>query len=74
MIKILERAIQKVQALPQHQQEYAAFVLEEIAAERGEAQVSDEESRMIQEGIDAADRGDFASPEDVEAVLGRYRL
>lgn len=30
--------------------------------------------RRVQEGIAAADRGDFASPEEVDRVLNKYRL
>jgi predicted transcriptional regulator len=29
--------------------------------------------RRVQDGIDAADRGDFASEEDVERVFNKYR-
>lgn len=29
--------------------------------------------RRVEEGKAAADRGDFASPEEVERVLGKYR-
>ncbi len=29
--------------------------------------------RSVSEGLEAADRGDFASPEEVERVLDKYR-
>ena len=74
MIKVLEQAIEKVRTLSEDRQAYAAQVLEEIASESGDAyRLSDDERRLLREGIDAADRGDFASEKEVEAVLGRYR-
>jgi hypothetical protein len=33
----------------------------------------DAERVLLREGVEAADRGDFASDADVEAVLSRYR-
>ena len=73
MIKVLEQAIEKVKSLSKDRQAYAAYVLEEIAADVDGADMTDEERRLVQEGIDAADRGEFANEEDVQAVLGRYR-
>jgi len=74
MIKVLEQAIEKIRALPEERQAYAAHVLEEIASEADEVPpLSDDERRLLREGVEAADRGDFASEEDVEAVLSRYR-
>jgi len=72
MIKILERAIEKVRALPRDRQAYAALVLEEIAAEsQNDYRVSDDERHRIHEAIDELDRGEIASQADVEAVLRR---
>ena len=74
MIKVLEQAIEKVRALPEDRQVRAALALEEIASETdGTYRLSDEERALLREGVDAADRGDFASEADVEAVLSRYR-
>jgi hypothetical protein len=72
MIKVLERAIEKVKALPRDRQAYAASVLEEIAAEGQDVyHMSDDERRRIHEAIDELDRGEIASLTDVEAVLRR---
>jgi len=74
MIKVLEQAIEKVRTLPEDRQVRAALALEEIASETdGPYRLSDAERALLREGVDAADRGDFASEVDVEAVLSRYR-
>ncbi len=74
MIKVLEQAIEKVRKLPKEQQEYAAEVLEQIA-EAGEAVyvLSEEERRLIREGLDELDRGEAPSEAEVRAVFDKYR-
>jgi predicted transcriptional regulator len=74
MIKVLEQAIEKVRKLPREQQEYAAEVLEQIA-EAGEVVyvLSDEERRLVQEGLTELDRGEMASEDEVRAVFDKYR-
>ena len=71
MIKVLEQAIEKVKALPKERQEYVAEVLEEIAAENDVYRMTDEERRLVREGLDELDRGEYASDAAVEAVLRR---
>lgn len=74
MIKALEQAIEKVKALPQERQEYAAEVLEEIAsADDAVYPLSDEERRLVREGLAELDRGEVASETDVRAVFDKYR-
>ena len=74
MIKALEQAIEKVKALPQERQEYAAEVLEEIAsADNAVYPLSDEERRLVREGLAELDRGEVASEADVRAVFDKYR-
>jgi hypothetical protein len=75
MIKVLEQAIEKVKKLPREQQEYAAEMLEQIAA-TGEAVyvLSDEERRLVREGLDELDRDEVASEEEVRAVFDKYRV
>ena len=74
MIKVLEQAIEKVRKLPKEQQEYAAEVLEQIA-ETGDAiySLSDEERRLVREGLEELDRGEVASEAEVRAVFDKYR-
>jgi hypothetical protein len=72
MIKVLEQAIEKVKALPSDRQAYAAHVLEEIAAETGDVYpLTDEERKLVREGLAELDRGEYASDSDVEKVLRR---
>jgi hypothetical protein len=74
MIKVLEIAIDKVKQLSKEQQEYAAELLEEIAATGNDIyRLSDEERRLVNEGLAELDRGEFASEADVRAVFDKYR-
>ena len=74
MINVLEQAIEKVKTLSKERQEYAAEVLEQIAA-AGDAvySLSDDERQLIHEGLAELDRGDAASEADVRAVFDKYR-
>jgi hypothetical protein len=74
MIKALEKAIEKIKALPMERQEYAAAVLEEIAADDGTVyQLSEEEDRLLQEAIDELEGGQRATDAEVRAVYDKYR-
>jgi predicted transcriptional regulator len=74
MIKALEQAIEKVKALSEERQEYAAEVLEQIAAAGDEVyRLSEEERRLVQEGLAELDRGEVASEAEVRAVFDKYR-
>jgi predicted transcriptional regulator len=75
MIKALERAIEKIKTLSEQRQQYAAEVLEEIA-ELGDDEVyrlSDEERRLVHQGLTELDRGEVASETEVRAVFDKYR-
>ena len=74
MIKVLEQAIEKVKTLSAERQEYAAEVLEQIA-DAGDAvyHLSDDERRMVREGLAELDRGEFATEAEVRAVFDKYR-
>ena len=73
MIKILEQAIEKVQALPQDKQAYAAFVLEEIAADEV-YQLSDDERRLVREGLADLDAGRVVSDADMALFWDRHKV
>ena len=74
MIKVLEDAIEKVKTLSAQRQEYAAEVLEHIAAAGDEVyRLSDEERRLVREGIDDLDAGRVVSETDMTAVWNRNR-
>jgi predicted transcriptional regulator len=74
MIKVLEQAIEKIRRLPRERQEYAAEILEQIAEFGDDVYfLSDEERRLVREGLDELDRGEVASEAEVRAVFDRYR-
>ena len=74
MIKVLEEAIEKVKALSPERQEYAAEVLEHIAQAGDQVyRLSDEERRLVREGLAELDRGEAATEEEVRAVFDKYR-
>lgn len=71
MIKVLEQAIEKARTLPKERQEYIAEVIEEIAAEGDFYQLTDDERRLVREGTDELDRGEYASEAQIDAALRR---
>jgi peptidoglycan hydrolase CwlO-like protein len=74
MIKALQQAIEKVKALSRERQEYAAELLEQIANANDEMyRLSDEERRLVREGLAELDRGEAASDAEVRAVFDKYR-
>jgi predicted transcriptional regulator len=73
VIKVLEQAIEKVKALPRERQEYAAEVLEQIAAGDALYPLSDEERALVREGLAELDRGELATEAQVRAVCDKYR-
>jgi predicted transcriptional regulator len=75
MIKALERAIEKIKTLPEERQEYAATVLEQIAEEGCEEtyRLSDDERRLVAEGLADLDAGRVVSAEDMARFWKRHR-
>ena len=74
MIKALEEAIAKVKKLSQERQEYAAELLEQIAEADDEVYaLSEEERRLVREGLAELDRGESASDAEVRGVFDKYR-
>jgi len=73
MIKVLEKAIEKVRKLPEDRQAYAAEVLEQIAAQHhGVFQIPDDHIAAVMEGLEQAERGEFATDEEVKAFFARH--
>lgn len=74
MIKILEDAIEKVKAMSVERQRYAARVLEQIAEAGDDVyRLSEEERRLVREGIADFDAGRIVSDADMEAFWRRHR-
>lgn len=76
MIKAVEDAIAKVSKLPEDRQAYVAEVLEQIAeSDRSDVFViPDDHLPGIFEGLAQAERGEFASDEDIAALWKKYGL
>jgi predicted transcriptional regulator len=74
MIKALEQAIEKVKKLSRERQEYAAEVLEQIAETDDQVYaLTDEERRLVREGLAELDRGEVATDAEVRVVFDKYR-
>jgi DNA-binding protein H-NS len=74
MIKALEQAIEKIKGLSKERQEYAAEVLEHIAQADDEIyHLTDDERRLVDEGLAELDRGEAASEVEVRTVFDKYR-
>jgi hypothetical protein len=75
MNKLLETAVEKVQALPPEMQEQAARILRAYAGDEEPILVlTAEEEADLMEAQAERERGDFASSEEVERVLAQFRL
>jgi predicted transcriptional regulator len=75
MTKVLEDAIEKVRRLPEDRQAYVAEVLEQIAAAGSDPFVVPEEHRAaVLEGLGQAERGEFASEEEMTALWKKCGL
>lgn len=74
VIKVLEQAIDKVRTLSAQRQQYAAEVLERIAA-AGDAvyQLTDEERGLVREGLADLDAGRIVSDADMASFWDRHR-
>lgn len=74
MNKRLETLIERVSALPEEAQDELLDHVALIEARRsGVYHLSDDERAAIKKGLEAAERGEFATDEEVEAVFSRYR-
>jgi phage-related protein len=73
MTKLLEQAIEEVRKLPESEQDEAAellFALSEIA--KGPYQLSEEELAAVEKGLAAAERGEFATDEEMDEFFRRH--
>ena len=76
MTDLLEQAIERVRTLPPETQDDFARVLLRLAGQDSEQvyQLTPEEEADLDEAEKEIARGEFATDEEVAAVLGRYRL
>jgi len=75
MTKVLEDVIEKVRRLPEDRQAYVAEVLEQIVANDGDLFVVPEEHRAaVLEGLEEAERGEFATDQEMAALWKKCGL
>jgi predicted transcriptional regulator len=76
MTKRLEMAVEAARQLSPEEQDEIATVIMDIVAGGSDSSVyvlSDEEWATIKVSLDQADRGEFATEEEIEAVFAKYR-
>lgn len=75
MTKLLEMAVEAARQLsPEEQDELARTIMEIVNGAEGDVYVlSEEEEAAIEEGLAQADRGEFASDEEVAALFSKFR-
>jgi predicted transcriptional regulator len=75
MTKLLDDAIERVKELPQERQDELARMLIDVAAsDLAPYVLTDEERQAVEEGVAEAERGEFASDEEVAAMWRRFGL
>ena len=75
MTKVLEDVIEKVRRLPEDRQAYVAEVLEQIVANDGDLfVVPDEHRAAVLDGLEQAQRGEFATDQEMAALWKKCGL
>jgi hypothetical protein len=75
MTKLLEQAVEAVRRLPAKMQDELARVLLHLAGEdQPVAQLSAQEKASFDKSLQQADRGEFATDEQVRAIWAKHRL
>ena len=75
MTKVLEDVIEKVRRLPEDRQAYVAEVLEQIVASDSDLfAVPDEHRAAVLEGLAQAERGEFATDQEMAALWMKCEL
>jgi len=73
MTKLLDEAFEKIAKLPSEQQDALAGLLLDILDDKPvEFELTPEQEAGLKEAIARADRGEFASQAEVEAVFRKY--
>jgi predicted transcriptional regulator len=75
MTKLMQEAMEKLSQLPEgRQNELAEMLIDVAASDLSPYQLSPEERAAVQEGIAQADRGEFATDEEVAHMWKRFGL
>jgi hypothetical protein len=73
MTKLLEQAIEEVRKLPEPDQDEAAELLFALAEKaKGPYRLSEEELAAVEKGLAAAERGEFATDEEIDEFFRRH--
>lgn len=74
MISTLKKMLPAIENWPEEDQQALADAAREIAAARaGFYALSPDEERAVTEGLAQADRGDFATEEEIAALWRRFK-
>lgn len=73
MTKLLEQAFEALRNMPDAEQEALARFVLEIAQDGPPEPIPPEHRAAVLEGLAEADRGEFATEEEVEAAFSRFR-
>jgi predicted transcriptional regulator len=75
MTKLLEQAVETVRALPPEMQDDLARILLQLAGEdQPVLQLSTKEEASFNESLAQADRGEFATDDQVRAIWAKHDL
>jgi hypothetical protein len=75
MTKLLDQAVEKMQALPAEMQDEAALMLPVYAGDEGSAiELTQEEEADLNKALSEMARGELASEAEADAVPSKYRL
>lgn len=76
MTRLLDRALERVRALPpETQDEYARVLLRLTDDDEGDVyQLTPDEQASLAKSLEQAERGEFASDEEVRTVWAKYGL
>ena len=75
MTKLLEKAIERARELPDEDQDALALAMLTMVEDPAVHEPLDDETRAaIRKGLEEAERGEFASEEEVAALWRRYGL
>jgi hypothetical protein len=75
MTKLLEQAVETVRSLPPEVQDDLARILLQLAGEdQPVIQLSVEEKTSFEESLAQADRGEFATDEQLRAIWAKHSL
>jgi predicted transcriptional regulator len=75
MTKLFEHAVETVRSLPAETQDELARLLLQLAGEdQPVVQLTPEEEAALDESMQQAERGEFATDEEVRAIWAKYGL